>query len=92
MPELLLVRNPALLLEGLGDKVLLVDIHGNQVIEFNKTGALLWRRLDEPVTQNELVGILAESYPDAPLDGIADDVAAFLETALNCGAVLKQKS
>ena len=81
------IRNRSFLCEDLGDGVLLLNTTGNQVIEMNQTGALLWRRLDRPALWNELVEELKSHYPDENGDKLEADVNAFLKKATACKAI-----
>jgi len=48
-----------------------------QVLE--GVAAVIWRLLEEPRTEEELVSELLETYPDAVADEVRTDVDAFLE-------------
>jgi hypothetical protein len=81
------VRNPELLADELGHGVLILDTNHAKVIELNRTGARLWRRLESPASAAELVEVLAAAYPAAARATLAGDVERFLRAATACGAV-----
>jgi len=81
------VRNPTLLADDLGDSVVILDADRARVIEFNGTGARLWRRLATPAAATELSDLLAAAYPRVGRETLAEDVERFLRAALACQAV-----
>lgn len=64
-----------------GDRVVVVDLSAHeprpQVLE--GVAAVIWRLLEEPRTEEELVSDLLETYADAEADQVRADVDAFLE-------------
>ncbi len=81
------IRNEAFLSEDLGDGVLLLSTTDNQVIELNRTGAQLWRRLEQPAIRSELVEELKRFYPDVNASILEADTDAFLVQATVCKAI-----
>ncbi|HEY3357957.1 MAG TPA: PqqD family protein [Polyangia bacterium] len=81
------VRNPELLADDLGHGILILDTDRAKVIELNRTGARLWRRLAAPATAAELLEVLAAAYPAAERAALAGDVERFLRAATACDAV-----
>ena len=82
-------RNGAFQSEDLGDGVLLLNTADNQVIELNRTGARLWRRLEQPATRDELVQALRDDYPNVTAGSLEADMDAFLSQAAACKAILE---
>ena len=61
------------------------------VLVINATGLLLWRALEQPRSQPELVNHLLAKCEDVPGDEVDADVAAFL-AALQPGSFIEQIS
>ena len=63
-----------------GDRVVVVDLSAPeprpQVLE--GVAATIWRVLDEPRTEEEIVSELLETYPDADPEQVRADVDGFL--------------
>lgn len=81
------MRNEAFQSEDLGDGILLLNIAGNQVIELNRTGARLWRRLEQPASRIELVEELKSFYQNVDTGILEADTDAFLLQATACKAI-----
>ena len=64
-----------------GDRVVALDLSSHdprpQVLE--GVAAVIWRLLEEPRTEDELVDELLDSYGDAEPDQVRGDVRTFLE-------------
>ena len=64
-----------------GDRVVALDLTAHdprpQVLE--GVAAVIWRLLDQPRTEQELVAALLEEYADADPDQVATDTRAFLD-------------
>ena len=81
MPETRWSRSPDVAHTDSGDRVVVLDLAAldprPQILE--GVAAVIWRLLDGPRTEPELVAELVEAYADADPDLIARDVRAFLE-------------
>ena len=70
-----------------GDRVVVLDLSNAearpQVLE--GVGAVIWRLLEEPRTEEELVSELLDTYPDAEADQVRTDVDAFVEQLAAAG-------
>lgn len=53
----------------------------NGMITFSEAGALLWKKLQKPCTQDDLVECLAKEYDKHP-EEVKDDVTQFIENAI----------
>lgn len=63
-----------------GDRVVALDLSSDeprpQVLE--GVAAVIWRLLDQPRTEEELVSELLDAYPDAEPEQVRSDVDGFL--------------
>jgi hypothetical protein len=50
------------------------------ILVINPTGLLIWRALEQPRTQEEIVSYLMEACEGVPADQVAEDVDAFLQS------------
>jgi hypothetical protein len=64
--------------EGPGEGALLFNPDTDAILVINPTGLLLWRVLDQPSTQHDLVSHLLDNCDDVPSDQVAADVETFL--------------
>lgn len=60
------------------DEVIAVDVESSTYLGTNKAGTLLWRRLSDGATRQELVDLLVETYDIEPERALAD-TQAFLD-------------
>ena len=81
MPESHWSRSPDAAHTDSGERVVVLDLATRdprpQILE--GVAAVIWRLLDVPKTESELVADLVEAYADADAPLIARDVRAFLE-------------
>ncbi len=82
-------RNPEFFPEDLGDGVLLIDAESSKVIEFNSSGAVLWRELETPASASQLLDVLTAKYPKISKEALKHDIDSFLETASDYRAILE---
>jgi hypothetical protein len=61
-----------------GSEVVVLDLRSSSYITVNDAGALLWRRLSQGASADELGHTLAEGF-DLPPDDARRDSAAFLD-------------
>ena len=70
-----------------GERVVVLDLTTRdprpQVLE--GVAAVIWRLLDEPRTEQEIVASLIEAYADADPDQVATDTGAFLSQLAAAG-------
>lgn len=59
---------------------LLFNPDTDAILVINPTGLLIWRALEQPRTQDEIVAHLLETCDNVPTDQVATDVEAFLQT------------
>ena len=74
-----------------GDRVVALDLSAHdprpQVLE--GVAAVIWRLLEEPRTEEELVSELLDTFPDAEPDQVRTDVDAFLEQLASASLAVK---
>jgi hypothetical protein len=66
--------------EGPGEGAILFNPDTDAIMVINPTGLLLWRALERPFTQDQLVAHLVENCENVPVDQVSADVEAFLHT------------
>lgn len=62
-----------------GKRIALYRSGGERVMILNKTGSLLWKRLETPHNRRELVEFLQSQFPRIPEAQLENDVASFLQ-------------
>lgn len=70
-----------------GDDLFLASSGPGQIFHLNQIAAAIWRLLEEPMTQDELVALFAEAFPDQPRDRIEQDIAGFVADLLRRGLI-----
>ena len=85
--------NPDFTLRMIGDLSLIVplkapDFKKEQMITTNESGVLLWRRIEEGYTEEELVRELRSVY-EIDWDTARSDLQIFLESLRRAGALLE---
>ena len=71
-------RRQAIEAAPMQDETILFDPERNRFCVLNTTAALLWSKLDQPATTEQLSGLLCAEYADLTLERAAGDVAAAL--------------
>lgn len=71
-------RSPTAMSSELSDGFIVMDIENGHYFSFNETGSVIWRALENPVTEAEIVDALCDRY-DISTDDCRARVAAFLE-------------
>ena len=74
--------------DGVGDRVVLIDADGSELITLNPVGALVWLAMDG---ERDIVAISAEVHgavEGVELDVVTRDVQAFLKELLAEGLVV----
>ena len=49
-----------------GQSIFLTDSHGNHIFRLDGTGAVIWQLLSAPLSRDEALSLLAETFPDVP--------------------------
>ena len=76
-------QNPAIGIVQADDQYFLADRGGAAIHHLNQTGSSIWGLLAEPITQDEIVEILATAFPDADPAQLGSDVSDLLRELLN---------
>jgi Coenzyme PQQ synthesis protein D (PqqD) len=64
--------------EVAGDRAVLLDAQGKELITLNPVGTLVWQMLDEPLDAGEVAAALQTAFPDVPRTLLEDDANRFL--------------
>jgi hypothetical protein len=70
---------PGVLTEMAGERAILLDADSKELITLNPVGSVIWGLLHSDRTLDELLALVAETFPDAALTDLAQDVPAFIE-------------
>jgi hypothetical protein len=83
------VRPDQLAWREAGDEIVILDLGASCYHSLNATGSLLWRRLADWTSEEELITMLTNHFGVAPKDA-ARDVEQFVETCTAAGVVETQ--
>jgi hypothetical protein len=72
------VRDPEVTSDEVDGRAVLLDATGATLITLNPTGTLVWARLAEPATVDDLVDAVAVAAPEVTRSTVAHDVEHFL--------------
>jgi hypothetical protein len=84
-PNSRLARAEGLIVETLGDEVVMLDPERDRYLRLNRTGGLLWNELEQPATVAELADRLAGAAGIAP-ERAQEDTLAFVGLLIEHGA------
>lgn len=68
--------------------VILINAAGDELLDLNETGSVVWRAMGDGADLDALVAAVQAAFPDAPADAVASDVAAFLAELGEAGLVV----
>jgi hypothetical protein len=71
-------RSDEVVFEVAGDRAVLLDGAGKELITLNPVGTLVWQLLDSPRDVDEIAAELQATFPDVPLARLREDVERFL--------------
>ncbi len=71
-------RAPGVLHQEVDGLVVLITAAGDELIDLNDTGSIVWRSLDGGADVAALVAAVRAVHPDAAEDAVTRDVEAFL--------------
>lgn len=81
-------RNPAVVDQHVGSRVMLLDPEAAELITLNATGAAVWQSLDQPATLDGVVDALSTRWPGVGTTVLRTDANAFLAELTELRAVL----
>jgi Coenzyme PQQ synthesis protein D (PqqD) len=71
-------RSDDVVFEVAGDRAVLLDAAGKELITLNPVGSLVWQMLGEPHDAAGVAAALHAAFPDVPKTKLEDDANAFL--------------
>lgn len=71
-----------------GERALLLDSSGSEIITLNPVGSLIWNSLDEPSDAETTAARLSVHFPDIAPDVVLRDVNQFLDQLREAGLVV----
>lgn len=85
------IRNHQFIFRQVVDEMILVPLHNHlgdmdAIYTLNEVGAFLWKRMESPVTVDELLRAILDTFDGNP-DEVLADLMEFLRTMEECGAV-----
>lgn len=84
------VLNPDYRLEKLDSEILLYSLSGTKAVYLNETAGLIWEICDGNRTVEEIIVLLAQSYPQQKAQ-IRPDVIATIQALIENGAMTLNK-
>ncbi len=81
------LRSKDLTWHVVGDELVVLDLEGSVYLSINGSGRLLWERLAESSTVDDLIGCLVENF-DVDGSTAEQDVASFLADLQSRGLLL----
>ena len=67
-------QRPGLSCRQAGQSVFLADSHGDHIFRLDGTGAVVWQLLSAPLSRDEALSLLAETFPDVPKSRIRHEL------------------
>ncbi len=74
----MVVRSGDILFEVVGDRAVLVDHNGAELITLNPVGTLIWDALEQPGDAESLAEQLRSKFDGVSTEELREDIAAFL--------------
>lgn len=81
-------RVPDVVSEMSGDRAILLDAAGVELITLNPVGSLIWNSIDGVVSADGLTSVLTAHFPDVSPVQLRTDVDEFIEQLLAAGLVV----
>ena len=88
MADVTVRRSDDVVYEMSGDRAVLLDGTGRELITLNPVGSIVWNAMGDSTGPDALVAALAEVFPDVTHEQLADDVQAFLDELRDAGLIL----
>lgn len=70
------------------DDVVVVDRFGAKMFTLNTVGGLLWDRVEQACSADDLVAVLRERWPDVDEARVRTDVDTFVRSAIEAGIIV----
>jgi len=70
------------------DQAFLADPDSDILFHLNPVGTAVWRLLDQPVSVEEITGLLCDAFPDVAMQQVESDVCALFEQMTRQGLVV----
>lgn len=86
-----LKQAPGIVVEEMDDEILLYRPSTHKAIHLNGTAAVIWKLCDGTRTAKDLVGDLADEFPDAQ-PKISEEVQEAVDLLLRDGALVEHSS
>ncbi len=83
------VRNPAIRATDVEGEFFLVEPESGQIFYLDRIASGLWRLLDEPQEEGEILATFREAFPDEPADRLEGEVAEALRGLVGDGLVTR---
>lgn len=83
-------QRPGLSCRQAGQSVFLADSHGDHIFRLDGTGAVVWQLLSAPLSRDEALSLLAETFPDVPKSRIRHELKQLFQAL--CEACLIEKA
>ncbi len=81
-------RSHDVVFEMSGERALLLDSSGRELITLNPVGSLIWNSLDDASDAETTAARLSEHFPDVAADVVLDDVNQFFDQLREAGLVV----
>lgn len=81
-------RSHDVVFEMSGERALLLDSSGNEMITLNPVGSLIWNALKDAADADTIAARLRDLFPDVAADELMADVNQFLGELLAAGLVV----
>lgn len=72
-----------------GQSLFLTDSHGNRIFRLDGTGAVVWQLLSAPLSRDEALSLLAETFPDVPKTRIRHELKQLFQALFEARLIEK---
>ena len=82
-------QRPGLSCRQAGQSIFLTDSRGNSIFRLDGTGAVVWQLLSEPLSRDEALSLLAETFPDVPQARIRHELGQLFQALFEARLIEK---
>lgn len=82
-------QRPGLSCRQAGQSIFLTDSHGNHIFRLDGTGAVIWQLLSAPLSRDEALSLLAETFPDVPQTRIRHELKRLFQALFEARLIEK---